>query len=148
MVFLFVFFCFSLQARDVIIKKSTAILEEGTITPDEFLRRVIYDSPDVCNTLCAFDNVAANSDEVIDVLAAPASQDESREPSPQPSSADQPPAKIDAPSAFCKICYDKLKSIVLKPCGHFALCQECFDGMVARATVKPGPKNEKTRKKN
>lgn len=124
------------------IKNSTAKLEEGAITPDEFLRRVIYDSPDVCNSLCAFDGVASNADEVIDGLAAPLS----REPSPQPFQL--PATQTNAvPSPLCRVCFDKLKAIVLRPCGHFALCQECFDSMVARAYAKPGPKSEKTTKK-
>lgn len=134
----------------MIIKNATEKLRDGAIDANEFLRRVIYQSPDLCNPLCAFDSVAPNADEVIDELVAPSSQETSREPSPQP----LPEHRVQlaasqsegAPSPRCRVCLDRLKTILLE-CNHFALCTECFDSLVAAAIAKPGPRSEKTKKK-
>lgn len=146
------------QCSDVKIRDATNKLSQSTITQDEFLRQVVYQSSDVCNGLLAFDSVAANDDEMIDGLAEPPSQETSREPSrepsPQPSSQperDHSQLTLSQRTAIsqciCKICLDKQKAILLQPCGHFAMCQECFDSLVARALVTPAPKSEKTKKK-
>lgn len=79
---LFLFVC--TQPRDVKIRDAAAKLAQSTITPDEFLRQVVYQSPDVCNGLLAFDSVATNEDEVIDALEQPPSQETSRNPTPEP----------------------------------------------------------------
>lgn len=135
----FLFLFCSAQPRDVKIRDATAKLAQSTITPDEFLRQVVYQSADVCNALVAFDAVATNDDEMIESLELP--QEPSRTPSPQL----QPIADVASPN--CRVCLERPKRMALQPCGHLCLCRECHSSMVAMAMATPGPKSEKTKKK-
>lgn len=127
-----------MQPRDLKIKEANAKLNQGLLSPCQFLRQVVYQSPDVCDGLLAFEDVATNVDEVIEILNEPSSL----EPQPQPSQSSG-----DAPSPYCRICMIEPKMIALQPCGHFCLCRTCLDALIARAMASPGSEREKTKKK-
>lgn len=53
-----------------------------------------------------------------------------------PAVAPSTPSTDSSNESCCVICWDSQKTTILVPCGHYAFCQACADGIVECAICR------------
>lgn len=136
------------QVRDTAIKNATDDLDNKKITPRQFLTRVQFK----CNlsTLTDFQNVATNSeDKIVDDLNLDRDTDEEEGGAMGGCDGEQQQQQ-PREQQICCICICNPVKILLLACGHYCICEKCFnvlranavrDGLVSPIPV-PTKKNE------
>lgn len=89
------------------IKEATLLLEQGKITVATFLSRMVYEKNEICVDMVPEENIfqeESSEDEIPDELEEPPTRNNNSE---------------------CIICRDNPTNILLLPCKHLKICDEC-----------------------
>lgn len=113
------------------ILEASNLLENGKISAMAFLNRLIYKKNNICINMDNFENVASN----IEIENDENSSDK----------FDNNVPTNDSPSLeealLCIVCQVQLSNIVLLPCKHLKICNECFLKLQAHALADEGSNN-------